>query len=202
MERLLQKFYRRRKAILITVAVVVIFGYTIWSSVASREALSVPETFWESKRESVTAAEEIAAASRDVSENMRKIKELESAGRYLEALKLIREEAAKVSGVREKSASLLGELSNMTKGLPDVKPEGARALALEAINYQIGLVDHAIAYNNGLEYILRLLTAKVLYNDDVKKQLDEKIEGVNEEVRVVLDLNIKFNEAIQKLENY
>ncbi len=202
MDYFLKKLYKYRRSNLVTSAVLGVFTYTMWSSLASREALTVPETFWESKRESVAVAEEITAASREVSENLQKIKEFESAGKYDEALKLIREQAAKVSGVREKSASLLGELSTMTQDLQSVRPEGARALALEAINYNISLVDHTISYNSGLEQILNLLTLKVLYNNDVKKQLEEKITDVNSEVATVIELNKNFNETIKKLETF
>lgn len=197
-----QKIYKHRKIGLSLLVIFGVFFYAFWSSLATKDFLVVPEMFWEAHGEGNVIAEEFVSLGSVTQENLQKIKELEEKGKTEQALKLIREEVNRGDGLKSKGAELLKSLSQMTYSLSGIRPDGARAIAYEAITDRIAMVNSLIAYSNDLEQILRLLTSRVLYGDDIRGTLLEKIDAANLNARNINDLNAKFNEAIKKLENF
>lgn len=179
-----------------------VFFYAFWSSLAKKEYFVVPEMFWRAHGEGNIIAEEFVALSKTAQGNLEKIRELETKGRTEEALNLIREEIRHSGNLQVKGTELLESLSQMTYSLGGIRPSKARAVAYEAITFRVEMINNLIAYSGELEHILRLLTSRVLYGDDIRNVLEEKIGSANKNARRVNELNKKFNEAIQKLENF
>lgn len=202
MNVIVKKIYKYRKFTLSLMVVLGIFFYAFWSSLATKDFLVVPEMFWTAHGEGNIIAEEFVSLGSETQENLEKIKELEEKGKTEQALKLIREEVGRGDGLKIKGAELLKSLSQMTYSLSGIRPDGARTIAHEAITDRIAMVNSLIAYSNNLEQVLRLLTSRVLYGDDIRNTLREKINAANLDARNINDLNAKFNEAIKKLEDY
>ena len=199
---LFEKLYKRRRIALSLVIVLGVFFYAFWSSLANKDFLVVPGMFWDAQGKGNAVAEEFVSLSDASRKNLERIKELEERGRANEALNLIRDEVNQAQDAKSKGSELLESLSQMTYSLSGIRPDGARAIAHEAIIYRIEMVNNLIAYSDGLEQIVRLLTSKVLYGDDVSAALQTKIFEVNESARSVNELDDKFNEAVEKLENF
>lgn len=202
MSMLIQKMYKYRRFALSLVVVLGIFFYAFWSSLATKDYLIVPEMFWQSRVKGDAIALEFVSLGSVTQENLEKIKELEEKGKTDLALKNIREEIGRGDSLKSKGTELLASLSQMTYSLGGIRPDGARAIAYEAITDRISMVNNLIAYSNELEQILRLLTSRVLYGDDIRSALQEKIDTANLDARNINDLNAKFNESIRKLESY
>jgi len=196
------KLYKHRKPVISFVVVISVFFYAFWSSFATKDFLVVPEMFWDSHKEGSIIAEEFVALAESTQENLQKIKELEESGKADLALDLIRTEIGRSEILKSKGVELLKSLSQMTHGLSGIRPDEARAIAHEAISSRITTVNSLIDYSNALDQILRLLTSKVLYGDDIRSTLEEKINEANESARSINDLNIKYNDTIRKLESF
>lgn len=158
--------------------------------------------FSDARVSSDSIAKEFVTLSQTTKDNLQKIKELDDTGKTVQALTNIRTEISRGDELKLKGTELLGSLSQMTYSLSGVRPAGAQALAYEAITHRIEMVNNLVAYSNELEQILKLLTARVVYGDNIQKSLQEKIDSANNYARNINDLNIKFNEAVTKLENF
>ncbi len=201
MEIILKKIMKYRKFLLLFTVIFVIFFYTFWSSFATKDFIIVPQMFSDARVKSDAIAEEFVELSKSTKENLEKIKALEEKGSSNLALTQIREQISRGDTLKAKGAELLTSLSQMTYSLSGIRPEGARATAYSAITYRIEMVDGLITYSSELEEILKLLTSRVIYGDNIRTKLQDKINSANENAKKINELNLKFNEAMKKLEN-
>lgn len=202
MNAIIQKLQKNRKFILGFIIIFGIFFYAFWYSLATKDSVVIPKMFSDARVSSDSIAKEFVTLSETTRDNLQKIKELDEKGKTVQALTSIRAEISRGDQLKSKGTELLGSLSQMTYSLSGVRPSGAQALAYEAITQRIEMVNNLVAYSGELEQILKLLTSRVIYGDNIKKSLQEKIDSANNYARNINDLNIKFNEAVTKLENF
>lgn len=201
MNNLINKISKYRKFLLLTTVIFGIFFYTFWSSLANKDFVIIPQMFSDARIKSDTIAEEFVTLSKSTKDNLENIKSLEESGNSNLALTKIREEISQGDSLKAKGTELLASLSQMTYSLGGIRPEAARATAYEAINYRIEMIGGLISYSNELEGILKLLTSRVIYGDNIHTTLQDKIDSANNNAKKINDLNAKFNDAMKKLEN-
>jgi len=202
MSAIIQKIYKHRRLTFSLLVVLGVFFYAFWSSLATKDYVIVPQMFSDARVKSDSVAKDFVLLSESTKMNLQKIKELEEKGQADQALSTIRTQISEGDKLKSKGAELLGSLSQMTYSLGGIRPDGARALAYEAITQRIEMINSLVAYSSELDQILRLLTSRVLYGDNISNALQEKIDSANKNARSINELNTKFNEAIKKLENY
>ena len=130
-----------------------------------------------------------------------KMRSLEKEGNYYMALDVVNQELRRVSDMREKANELLAKLTEMTNTLPDVKEGRVREAALRAINYELDLINNLLSYNNDLDAMLKLTSAKILYNEDVASRFNSLMSKLNRDAEIINDLNQKFNDTIGSIVN-
>lgn len=157
--------------------------------------------FSEARVKSDTLAKEFASISITTEENLQKIKDLDTSGQTTQALTKIREQVIHGDELKSKGAQMLASLSQMTYSLGGIRPAAAQALAYEAITYRIEMINGLVEYSSDLDQILKLLTSKLLYGENIEKRLQDKINSANNSAKNINELNSKFSEAIKKLEN-
>ena len=196
-----QLFSRRNSTIYLIVTFALLLGlpYITWRFVFSKQ-FSLPQEFIDSKHRSAIISTELVNLSGASVGDLDTINSLEKQKKYSEALELVYQEVDQVNTMRQKASELLVILQGMTKNLENVRPESARELGLQAINSEVNIINHLITYNNYLEQILKLLTSKFLYGENVGVQLDEVVQKINIEVNTIAELDAQFNESFRKLE--
>lgn len=194
----LQKSLRRYRFFLILFVIMVV-AYGSWR-IFFAEGLVIPQNFFESKRQSALVAQSIVDLSSETVNQLNSIQSLEKKRRYSEALDLTNKALARLSTMREKASELLAKLSDMTKALPDIKPADARSVAMRAINYEVSVINHLIAYNDALDQLLRLLTSQLLYGENIDARFEETVRRINDEAKTIDELTKKFNETIDSLD--
>lgn len=164
------------------------------------EDRALPQAFIDSRHQSALVAAEIVSMSNDSAKEIDNIKNLEAQRRYIEALDATNNEIGRVAAMRDKGSALLGELTNMTNVLSQVRPDTSRETALRAINYETSIVNHLISYNYGLDQLLRFIAYRLSYGGDNSSGIRDVIDKINLEIKTIEDLNNQFNAAMDLLE--
>lgn len=160
----------------------------------------IPQSFTDARRESAIVGEQIVSLSGESSSGIQQIQKLQADQKYNEALDAVVAERKRVSDMRDKGSELLASLSVMTQSLSEIQPEASRTSALQAINYETGIVNHLLTYNELLDQLMQLVASRVLYGNDVSSKFNDLITQINIEISAVNDLNIKFTDAMAALE--
>lgn len=160
----------------------------------------IPQSFIDARRASAIVGDQIIGLSSESSAGIGEIQKLQEDKKYNEALDAIVAERKRVADMRDKGSELLKNLSAMTQSVSLIRPEASRAAALQAINYETGIVNHLISYNEDLDQLLQLIAAKVLYGEDIADRFNDLIVKINGEIETINDLNKKFTEAMEAIE--
>lgn len=179
----------------------VVLGLSLgaWSVFSSRYDY-IPQSFIDAKRETAIVGDQIVGLSSESSSGIEKIQKLQASQKYSEALEAVNAEKGRVTDMRNKASDLLINLSLMTQSVSEISPETSRTAALQAINYETGIVSHLLIYNESLDKLLQLITSHVLYGEDVVAEFNDTIEKTNAEISTINDLNNKFTEAMVLVE--
>lgn len=188
----------RRRWIWLVILTLMVPAYVLVRALFS-QGTAIPYEFIESKEKSASIAAVIVDMSKQAAGELDRINSLEKRGDYYGALNLINSELKRVSEMRLKASELLEKLTEMTKALPEIEPQAAREKGLEAINYEINLINHLISYNNGLETLLKLLNSEFIYGENIGQEFGLSIGKINDEAKAIKELNDKFNQAIEAM---
>ncbi|MDP3956763.1 MAG: hypothetical protein Q8P97_02095 [bacterium] len=178
--------------------IVIGFSFGAWNLLFSKDNY-IPASFTDARRASAIIGEQIVGLSSASSDQIKEIQKLEQNKKYSDALDAVMAEKKRVADMRDQGSKLLTGLSAMTQSVSEIKPEAARTAALQAINYETGIVNHLLAYNELLEALLQLMTARILYGVNTTANFNDTIIKINGEISAINDLNSKFTEAISGL---
>ena len=171
----------------------------VWSLFFSRDNY-IPQSFIDARRTSAIVGDQIIGLSSESSDGISKIQKFQEDKKYNEALDAIVAERKRVSNMRDKGSELLQSLSAMTQSVSEIGPEASRTAALQDINYDTGIVNHLISYNEDLDQLLQIIASRVLYGEDITAGFKDLITKINGEIGTINDLNKKFTEAMDALE--
>lgn len=163
----------------------------------------VPDEFTEARKDSAFVAEKIVFISHQSLAGLEQIGGLDELKKYNKALEFVAKELERNQQARQEAILLSSHLGTMVVYLPEIKPSKARAFAMEAINYEINLVNRLISFHGLLNNLFELLEKK--FRGDVKNGDDEVkkiITDLNEEIKTINNLNARFNSAIEEFDKY
>ncbi len=164
------------------------------------DAKNVPSDFLRARQEASLVASEIVIISSQSTNNLSQIAQLDKEGKYTEALILVSQELERNKEARDKAIKLSVQLEMMTKNLSAISPASASRTALEAITSETSLISKLIDYNDDLTQLLEILQNKFLgkYGGD---KILELIAKINDDVKVINELNKKFNDIMESFDN-
>lgn len=161
---------------------------------------NVPGDFLRARQEASFVASEIVAISNQSTNNLSQIAQLDKDGKYTEALILVSQELERNKEARDKAIKLSIQLETMTKNLSAISPASAGQIALEAITSETSLISKLIDYNDNLTKLLVVLQGKFLgriSGDGISALIAE----INDDVRIINELNRKFNDIMKSFDN-
>lgn len=161
---------------------------------------NVPGDFLRARQEASFVASEIVAISNQSTNNLSQIAQLDKDGKYTEALILVSQELERNKEARDKAIKLSIQLETMTKNLSAISPASAGQIALEAITSETSLISKLIDYNDNLTKLLVVLQGKFLgkiSGDGISTLIAE----INDDVRIINELNRKFNDIMKSFDN-
>jgi len=161
---------------------------------------NVPSDFLRARQEASLVASEIVAISGQSTNNLSQIAQFDKEGKYTEALILVSQELERNKEARDKAIRLSVQLETMAKNLSAISPASAGQIALEAIASETSLISKLIDYNDDLTKLLQVLQEKFLGRNGGDK-ISELIAKINDDVKVINELNIKFNDVMKDFDN-
>jgi len=161
---------------------------------------NVPSDFLRARQEASLVASEIVAISGQSTNNLSQISQLDKEGKYTEALILVSQELERNKEARDKAIKLSVQLETMAKNLSAISPASAGRIALEAITSETSLISKLIDYNDHLTQLLEILQEKFLGRNGGDK-IPELIVKINDDVRIINELNKKFNDVMKNFDN-
>ncbi|PIZ44601.1 hypothetical protein COY31_02330 [Candidatus Wolfebacteria bacterium CG_4_10_14_0_2_um_filter_39_18] len=164
------------------------------------DAKKVPSDFLQARQQASLIASEIVAISGQSTNNLSQISQLDKEGKYTEALILVSQELERNKEARDKAIKLSVQLETMAKNLSAISPVSAGQTALEAITSETSLISKLIDYNDDLTKLLEVLQSKFLgkYGGD---KIPELIAKINDDVKIINELNQKFNSVMENFDN-
>ncbi len=162
----------------------------------------VPPEFLKARASGSDAAQKIVDTSDASIQNLQKIQEDESAGKYITALDLVLNEINENSATRSDAIQLSKQLNIMTSNLQDVRPEVAANIGLQAITSESQIVEGLISYNNYTYELLNLLRARLENGSSTAtiSQINGVISKMNKQAASINDLNSKYESLMQQFD--
>ncbi|MEK7634492.1 MAG: hypothetical protein AAB396_01235 [Patescibacteria group bacterium] len=145
-------------------------------------------------------AKNIVVISGKTAENINKISDFDKKGEYAEALNLISEELNNNNEARSQAVNLSVQLEIMAKNLADISPASMGQIALQAISSETALINRLITYNDYLIKLLEVLQKKILGQGGNSGQISELIGKINEEAKVINNLDKNFNQLMDEFD--
>lgn len=162
------------------------------------EIKTVPDGFLRARQKASLIAQDIIGFSRESSDNLNKIFELDKKGNYVEALDLLAQEIGNNRQARKRAVELSAQLEQMARVVSEISPTSASQAAIQAISSEAALISRLITYNDYLFQLSEILRAKFLGQiKNSSERISELIGKINEEVRAINELNKKFNEIME-----
>ncbi len=188
----------RRIRLIILFLIIVLVAYFILRFVGMTPR-SVPEDFLKARQQASVIALEIIAISDNSNVNFNTIAQLDSQGKYTDALLLVSQELQRNAEARTKAIDLSVQLTTMAKNLDKISPASAGQTALEAISSETALISRLINYNDYLNQLLQILQDKFLGKISGDK-IPELIAKINDEAKAINDLNQRFNDVMKQFD--
>ena len=164
------------------------------------DAKNVPSDFLLARQQASLIASEIVVISGQSTNNLSQISQLDKEGKYTEALILVSQELERNKEARDKAINLSVQLETMTKNLSAISPASASQTALEAITSETSLISKLIDYNDDLTKLLTILQEKFLGRNG-GDGIPALIAEINDDVRVINELDKKFNDIMKNFDN-
>ncbi|MEK7657749.1 MAG: hypothetical protein AAB366_00980 [Patescibacteria group bacterium] len=166
------------------------------------EIKNVPEEFLRARQEASLIAKDIIDFSGQTAGNIAVISELDREAKYGDALNLISQELERNRQAREKAIELSKQLESMIKNIPEISPASAGQAALEALTSETALISRLISYNDYLVQLMDILKKKFLFQEkNGNGRVLELINKINEEARMINELDKNFNKLMDKFDN-
>lgn len=166
------------------------------------EIKNVPEEFLKARQEASLIAKDIIGLSGQTAGNIAVISEFDKEAKYSDALNLISQELERNRQAREKAIELSKQLELMIKNIPEISPASASQAALEALTSETALISRLISYNDYLVQLMDILKKKFLFQEkDGNGRVLELINKINEEARMINELDKNFNKSMDKFDN-
>ncbi len=185
----------RRIRIFIIFIIIIFLAYFI-VKIITPPSKNIPLEFLKAREEASLMAKNIVAISGKTAENINKISDFDKKGEYTEALNLISEELNNNNEARSQAVNLSVQLEIMAKNLANISPASMGQIALRAISSETALINRLINYNDYLIKLLEILQKKILGQGGNNGQISELIGKINEEAKVINDLDKNFNNLI------
>lgn len=153
----------------------------------------VPEDFVNSRLQSSVIAADITSLIGGSLDNLNSIAEADRNYNFGKALNLVAVEQERIEDVKFKAVKLNDELNAMARSIPEIKPNRAGNLALEAASERVSLVGKLIIYNSYLSALLE--TLKLKFSGSIRydsTDVQKLIENMNREAREINQLNESF----------
>ena len=185
----------RRIRLFILFIIIIFLTYFIFRLITP-PSKNIPLDFLKAREEASLMAKNIVVISGKTAENINKISDFDKKGEYTEALNLISEELNNNNKARSQAVNLSVQLEIMAKNLADISPASMGQIALQAISSETALINRLITYNDYLIKLLEVLQKKILGQAENNGRISELIGKINEEARVINDLDKNFNNLI------
>ncbi len=161
----------------------------------------IPPVFSEARINGAGFAKNIVSLLEESVRHLQEIAAFDREGNAPEALTLISQEVIKNRNIQQEAIKLSSELEKMARAIPEVRPDSARFAATEALSSEIALVSHLLNYTAALRELFDVLRSKLNRTTATEEQVRSLIAGINREAEAINDLNQKFNNALQELDN-
>jgi anionic cell wall polymer biosynthesis LytR-Cps2A-Psr (LCP) family protein len=136
---------RKLKFFLIFLGVVIVsFGVYRFFPKSFSAINSVPQEFTDANQNATLISQKIVDFSNTAAADLAKINDLDSQGKYVDALNLTSEAFDQNLQMRNQAVALSDELGKMTRALSQVASFEARQSALESISDRLALVNKLI----------------------------------------------------------
>ncbi|MEK7482066.1 MAG: hypothetical protein AAB464_00080 [Patescibacteria group bacterium] len=191
----------RRFRILILFLLIILTTYFVVRFLTPNPKI-IPDEFLKARQEASLIAKEIIAVSVGINENLNKVSELDSQKKYSEALVIISAERERNWLAREKAINLSVKLAAMAENISAIEPSSAGQVALQAVSLETALISRLINYNDYLNQLFEILREKFLdpQASDTDGKILELIGKINEEARIINELDGNFNELMAKFD--
>lgn len=187
----------RRAKIFLSFLAIVIGGYLLASLI--RGSNSVPEEFFEARLQGALIAQKIVNLSNQSTEDLKTIGELNTQGRFTEALELTARIADQSREIRDQAIGLSREIEKMTTSLSLVTSIEAREAALESISGRLALISRLINYSGYLGQLLDALRNR--FTGSVGNQrVADLITQINVEIEAINGFNDQATRAMEKFD--
>ncbi len=193
----------RNKTVLVILLAVILPSFYYLGQRFLWEKKSVPVEFQAAYKDGSLVSRKIAFLGNQSLAGLEQIGHFDHKGDYSDALDYLYKEITRNKEAREQAVLLSSYLSTMTAYLPEVEPLRARALATEALGYEVNLVNHLITLNDELQNLFDLLHQKFIGKEipNGKAIVAAKINTINEEIKKVNNLNLKFDSTMTDFED-
>lgn len=161
----------------------------------------LPEEFVDARINGSSIAEEIVAQSNFSAELLKTISKLDREKKYGVALEVVSQEMIKNQDANKKAIKLSTQLEQMARLVEGIRPYQARQLATEALSSEVALVTRLINYNNYLGLLFSVLQKKFQSgNYSTNGEAQQLVNSINEEIRMINELNKRFNDSLKKFD--
>lgn len=191
-----------RRAKITIVFLLIVSAVYLLARFFTPEIKNVPEEFLKARQEASLIAKDIIGLSGQTAGNIAVISEFDKEAKYSDALNLISQELERNRQAREKAIELSKQLESMIKNIPKISPASASQAALEALTSETALISRLISYNDYLVQLMDILKKKFLFQEkDGNGRVLELINKINEEARMINELDKNFNKSMDKFDN-
>ncbi len=179
---------------------VVIFSFGIYRFFPkSFSAINgVPQEFADANQNATLISQKIVDFSNTAADDLAKINNLDSQGKYVDALNLTSEAFDQNLQMRNQAVALSDELGKMTRALSQVASFEARQSALESISDRLAMVNKLINYSDYLNQLLLDLRLRFANQKIDRAQIEDLINQLNSEIRSINALNDQASSEINQ----
>lgn len=196
---MIKDFYHRipRRVKIFTIFALIVLAVYFLIYFLTPTVRNTPSEFLEARQESSLIAKNIIFISNRTADNLNKIAVLDQEKKYGEALDLITEEIKQNRQARDEAIKLAGQLELMAKNISAITPVSAGQMALQAVSSETALISRLITYNDYLVQLLEILQQKFSSpRKNTNGKIAELIAKINEEARVINELDNNFNQLM------
>ncbi len=182
----------------IGVALLVIGGYFFVTRYHG--ANHVPDSFIEARTRGGRLAQEITDLSKKVRDDLKKVQELERAGKFKDAQTILTGITDDNATIKADAVDLSSYLTTMAKAVADIENPTARSLAFDAVSIDVEIMQHVVTYNSSLDELTGLLTVRFQGKAVDRKRIDELVGQINSEVDTINGLNTQATDKLKQFD--
>ncbi len=173
--------------VLSSMAVLVLGAYFLTNFFLNQT--SIPQQFTDSRMKGAEIARNIVALSNNSLSSLSEIARYDEAGNTPDALILISKEILKVGEYQTQALNLSQELEKMAELVKNIKPQGIKIVATEAISSEVALVSSLLIYNGYLKDLFETLKTKLESNTNTDGRVKDLVGKINYQIKTINSLN-------------